>query len=261
MSEMLSAQNLSVSLKGQPIVEKIDLSVQKGEMLGLLGPNGAGKTTLLKALAGLIPHDGALFLKDRPFGGVSIAERAQSIAYLAQQGDYSWPVSVRAAVALGRIPYQKRFQPLSQTDNQAIDRAMQETGIFAMADRRLDQLSGGERAKILLARALAVEAPLLLADEPAVFLDPSQQLSMLNLLKNRADAGDAVIVVLHDLTQAMRFCHRVAILHQGRLAAIGQPSLILTDQILKDVYNVKAIRGRFEDEDYLTPWTAFRNEP
>lgn len=257
MSEILSAQNLSVSLKGLKIVKGIDLSVQKGEMLGLLGPNGAGKTTLLKALAGLIPHDGALFMKDRPFGALSIAERARSIAYLAQQGHYSWPISVRAAVALGRVPHQKRFQPLSLADNQAIDRAMRETGILEMAERRLDRLSGGERAKILLARALAVEAPLLLADEPAVFLDPAQQLSMLSLLKGRADAGDAVIAVLHDLTQAMRFCHRIAILHHGRLVAIGAPAAILTDDVLKDVYNVRAIRGRSEGEDYLTPWTTF----
>lgn len=259
MSEMLSAQNLSVSLKGQKIVEGVDLSIQKGEILGLLGPNGAGKTTLLKALAGLIPHDGALFLKDRPFDVLSIEDRARSIAYLAQQGDYSWPISVRAAVALGRVPHQKRFQPLSLADNEAIDRAMQETGISGMAERRLDRLSGGERAKILLARALAVEAPLLLADEPAVFLDPAQQLSMLCLLKGRADAGDAVIVVLHDLTQAMRFCHRVVLLHQGRLAASGAPAAVLTDQILKDVYNVKAVRSRFEGEDYLTPWTPFKD--
>lgn len=259
MNEILSAQNLSVSLKGQKIVEGIDLSVRRGEMLGLLGPNGAGKTTLLKALAGLIPHDGALFMKDRPFDALSIAERARSIAWLAQQGDYSWPIGVRAAVALGRVPHRKRFQPLSLADNQAIDRAMRETGISGMAERRLDRLSGGERAKILLARALAVEAPLLLADEPAVFLDPAQQLSMLSLLKGRADAGDAVIAVLHDLTQAMRFCHRIAILHRGRLVAIGAPAAILTDNILKDVYNVRAIRGRSEGEDYLTPWTTFED--
>ncbi|MDR3435634.1 ABC transporter ATP-binding protein [Telmatospirillum sp.] len=251
---ILAAENISVSLKGRKVLTNINVVVQVGELLGLLGPNGAGKTTLLKALAGLRSCSGRTTVDGRDVASLSPDERAKRIAYLPQGTEAHWPMPVKTVVGLGRLPYQRHFAPPSEADRAAIARAMAEADIGALADRRLNALSGGELARVFLARALAVEAPVLLADEPVTHLDPGHQLAVLDVLARRASDGDAVVVVLHDLGLAARYCHRVCVLDNGHLVAEGTPDQVLDDALLDRVYGIRAARGIHDGHAFLLPW-------
>jgi iron complex transport system ATP-binding protein len=252
----LRGDNLSARLSGRIILDGIDIVVRPGEVLGLLGPNGAGKSTLLKALAGLIPCTGTLTLDGQPLAPLSPERRARAIAYLPQGTQAQWPMPAAALVALGRHPHRGRFARLDETDRAAIRRAMVEADVLDLADRPLSTLSGGERARVLLARALAVEAPVLLADEPVAHLDPGHQLAVLDLLRRRAGRGDAVVVVLHDLSLAARSCDRVCLLDHGRRVAEGSPDMVLDDPALERVYGIRVARGNHRGQGFLVPWAV-----
>ncbi len=255
---ILAGENIGVSLKGRQVLHGVTVAAARGQVLGLLGPNGAGKTTLLKALAGLLPCSGQVAFEDRPIAALPPSERARRIAYLPQGTLAHWAMPVEEVVALGRLPHRERFAPLDDADRAAIDRAMAEADVANLTGRPLNALSGGERARVLLARALAVEAPVLLADEPIAHLDPGHQLAVLDLLHHRAEQGDAVIVVLHDLALAARSCHRICVLDQGRLVADGLPNAILDDGLLDRVYGVRVVRGMARNRPYLLPWERTR---
>ena len=249
---MLSIDALQV----QSRIHALSFDVRAGELFALIGPNGAGKSSALKALAQLLPHQGRVLLQGEDLAAMAPAQRARRLAYLAQGDAVAWPLAVRDFVALGRIPHQRRWGPrvLGAADNAAIDAALAAMHLSAMQQRSLDQLSGGERARARLARALAVEAPLLLADEPVSALDPFHQLSVMELLRAQCNAGRAVVVVLHDLTLASRFCDRVLLLDQGRAVACGAPRSVLTPAHLQNVYQVQAMHGEHESQGYVVPW-------
>lgn len=248
---MLEAQDVTISLGGRKVLDQVGLRVDGGEMLGLLGPNGAGKTTLLKVLAGLA-GPARVLLDGADAGLLTPRQRARAVSYLPQGNDVHWPMRAAEVVALGRHPH----GPGNAQDRSAIARALAETDTNALAHRPVNTLSGGERARVLLARALAVEAPVLLADEPVAHLDPGHQLQVLALLRRRAEAGDAVVVVLHDLALAARHCHRVMVLDQGRVVADGPPVATLDDALLAGVYGVTVARGEHLGVPYLLPWAA-----
>lgn len=256
---ILEARDVTVTLSGRHVLRHVGISVGKGELLGLLGPNGAGKTTLIKVLAGLLDMT-KLSLNGRNAACLSRTERARQVAYLPQGTDIHWPMKVREVVALGRLPHRTAWagdRRTAQTqDQQAIARALADTDSEELAGRPMDALSGGERARVLLARALAVEAPILLADEPVAHLDPGHQLQVLSLLRRRADHGDAVVVVLHDLTLAARYCDRVMVLNHGQLVAEGAPDQVLSDTLLAQTYDIKVARGEHQGQGYLLPWTT-----
>ena len=176
MTPVLAASDVTVRLAGKMIVERANLALRRGEVVALVGPNGAGKTTLVRALAGLLPCDGDIALEGRPLAALSARERAQLIAYLPQGHVFHWPLPVASVVALGRHPHADGFAPASERDRAAVRRALDATGIQALADRSIVTLSGGERARVALARAIATEAPVLLTDEPTASLDPRHQL-------------------------------------------------------------------------------------
>ena len=249
---MLSIDALQV----QSRIHGLSFDVRAGELFALIGPNGAGKSTALKALAQLLPHQGSVRLQGDDLAALAPLQRARRLAYLAQGDAVAWPLAVRDFVALGRIPHQRRWGPrvLTAADHAAIDAALAAMHLGAMQQRSLDQLSGGERARARLARALAVEAPLLLADEPVSALDPFHQLSVMELLRAQCNAGRAVVVVLHDLTLASRFCDRVLLLDQGRAVACGAPRSVLTPAHLQNVYQVQAMHGEHESQGYVVPW-------
>lgn len=253
---ILAAEKISVRRKNRLVLSDVDLAVERGELVGLLGPNGAGKTTLLKALTGLLPFTGRTVVDGREILSLAPEDRARRLAYLPQTADAHWPMPVRAVVALGRLPHQRRFHPPTPADRAAVDRAMAEADVTGIADRPLNALSGGELARVFLARALAVEAPVLLADEPVTHLDPGHQLAVLDLMVRQAAKGDAVVVVLHDLTLAARYCHRVCVLEQGRVIADGSPASVLDDSLLERTYGVRALRGRQGGQDFLLPWAV-----
>ncbi|CAM5764576.1 ABC transporter ATP-binding protein [Bosea minatitlanensis] len=254
----VEARALAVSLGGKPVLQEVDLALRPGELLGLVGPNGAGKTTLLRLLAGLLPPASGSLRYDgespRALGRQALARR---IAYLAQGGDTAWPLSAEAVVGLGRLPHRRPFAGPSRADQAAIDHALEACDAAPFRDRPLGTLSGGERRRVLLARALAVEAPYLLADEPLAGLDPLHQIEVMELLRRTARRGAGVVVVLHDLTLAARFCDRLALIDRGRLVAEGAPAEVLDDERLAAVFGVTAFRGRHDGEPLLLPWRAY----
>lgn len=257
----IEARGIGVAPGGARLLEDVNLRLRPGELLGLVGPNGAGKSTLLRVLAGLRPPDaGSLLYDGRPAAALSRGELARRLAYLAQGGEAHWPLRVARLVALGRLPHQGLRRRESAADRAAVERALARVGVAGLAGRTLAGLSGGERRLVLLARALAVEAEFLLADEPVAALDPHHQLRVMELLRAEAERGRGVVAVLHELPLALRFCHRLALLHRGRLLAVGPPAAVLGDAGLASAYAVTAVRGEREGEAFLLPWRRLPQE-
>jgi iron complex transport system ATP-binding protein len=251
----LTWDRVSLTIGGAPVLKSVSLRAAAGEVLGLVGPNGAGKTALLRCAAGLAErHGGAVRLADEDLRGLPLQVRARRVAYLPQSRDVAWPLSVADTVALGRIPHRGLGRASAAVDAAAVGAALARVGLAPLARRRLDTLSGGEVALALLARALAVEAPVLLLDEPCAALDPRHQLAAMALFRNLAAEGACVCVVLHDLALAARFCDRVAVLDHGRLVAEGPPDTALDDTTLARVYGIVAARTRVDDKPCLVPW-------
>jgi iron complex transport system ATP-binding protein len=217
----LQADKLRVVLEGRAVLDGITCSLGRGWTV-IVGPNGAGKSTLLRALAGLQPGvQGTVSLDGQPLHQMHEAQRGRRIAWLDQRGPGSGELDVGETVALGRLPHLGLLGRPGAADEAAVARAMALTGCAPWHDRRMSQLSGGERQRVLLARALATEAPVLLLDEPTTHLDPPHQVAMLRLARTLA-ATHAVVMVLHDLHLALH-ADRVLVLHQGRLRADDHP--------------------------------------
>lgn len=229
MTALLTLRGLAVGRRLGPT----DLALAAGEFVGLVGPNGAGKTTLLRAALGLLPAAGHSSIAALP-----ITARPRHVAYLAQERELVWPIAVEELVALGW-----RANPDHRGDGMAQARALsQRLGLAAFARRQVPGLSGGERARVLLARALAQGAPLLLADEPCAALDPAQSIRTAKLLRARGDAGDAVLATMHDLPLAARYCTRMIVLDQGKIRADGPPGTVLTQELCREVFGVAVLR-------------------
>ncbi|MTH64044.1 ATP-binding cassette domain-containing protein [Paracoccus sp. DK608] len=220
---MLTLQGLRVPGR----LSGCDLKVAAGECVGLIGPNGAGKTTLLRAAQGLIPAQGYSSLAALP-----IAKRARACAFMPQGREIAWPMQVQVLIALGRA-----LQPGSAGDA-AVETAIAALDLQALRHRDATSLSGGEQARALLARAMAQDTPLLIADEPIAGLDPAAQIATMRLLRRLAGQGRGVIVSLHDLGLAAQHCTRLVLLHQGRIVADGPPPAVLTPRHLADYFGV-----------------------
>jgi iron complex transport system ATP-binding protein len=237
----VEARQVTVVLKGREVLAGVDFLGHAGELTALIGPNGAGKSTLLRVLAGLlVPSGGDAFLDGRALGAWAPHARARSLAYLPQDRTVHWALKVRGVVALGRLPHQSLGAGASQADAAAIDAALAACDIADLADRPVLELSGGERVRVLVARALAQQPRVLLADEPVAGLDPAHQLTLFRHLAALAADGRTVIVALHDLSLAARFCHRIVLLHQGRSIAAGAPQQVLTEEHLAAAYKIRA---------------------
>jgi len=222
VSVPLQALQVCARLGGREVVREVSLALQPGQWLAIVGPNGAGKSTLLKLLAGLLsPSAGQVQLHGRPLAHWPSRQRAQQVAWLAQQGEHPPELTVRDVVRLGRLPHLGLLGAPAAEDERLVQQAMAATECEAWAQRRMSELSGGERQRALLARALAVHAPVLLLDEPTTHLDPPHQVALVALLQRLAHAdGLAVAAVLHDLSLALQ-ADRVAVMDQGRLRACG----------------------------------------
>ena len=239
----IEARGLAVALGRRAVVHDASFTLQGGTLVGVLGPNGAGKSSLVRALLGLIPSTGAIAIDGAPIASLPRAAIARRIAYLPQGQALHWPLSVERLVALGRIPHLGPLSRPGAADRAAVARAMERAGVAPLAGRIATELSGGERARVMLARALAVEARALIADEPLASLDPAHQIDGMALLRAEADAGALVIAVLHDLTMAARYCDRVLVMADGEMVADGPPRAVLTPALLARVYGVTAHFG------------------
>ncbi|MGQ2908648.1 MAG: ABC transporter ATP-binding protein [Aliihoeflea sp.] len=236
---MLTARNLSVSLSGRAILHDVALSLQPGEVVGLLGPNGAGKSTLMRALSGLLPFSGTVELDDQNLAAMSDRARAREIAFLPQARAIAWPLSVENVVRLGRSPW-RGLGALSPNDLAIVSDAMEAMDIAALADRPVTELSGGEQARVLAARAMAQTTPILLADEPVSGLDPAHQMIMMAAFRRLAGERRAILVSLHDLTLAARWCDWLIVMAEGRIVAEGRPADIMTGERLRQVFGITA---------------------
>lgn len=234
---LLCLNNVSVTRGGTLVLSVPTMSVGPGELVGLIGPNGAGKTTLLRAAMGLIAHQGHSSLAAMPHQA-----RARHCAWLPQAREVAWPISVADLVCLGRIPWD------GHDPNGAVARAMILMGISEFAGRAATDLSGGEQARVLIARALAQDTPLILADEPAAGLDPAAQIRLMQTFSHIAAEGRGVLAAIHDLGLAARYCTRLVMLSEGRIVADGAIETVLTDDLADRVFGISGHLNKAENK-------------
>lgn len=240
---MIRAQNVRLQIGQKSILSGIDISVTSGECVGLIGRNGAGKTSLLRTLMAMDDNaTGFCNLWDQ-----GAKKRAMSAGWLAQERSVSWDMDVEQIIALGRIPWQGFMGRAQKDDQQYIQAAVSKLKLDNFLERPFHTLSGGERARVLIARLLAQNTPLIMADEPIAALDPANQLQVMSLFRALADDGRAVILSIHDLTLAARYCTRLILMDQGKIIADGNSASVLNDENLARNFGIKAIR---QDSDY-----------
>lgn len=256
MIEEISVNKVSFFRNENPVLKNVDFQIKKGECVGLIGPNGAGKSTLLKLLVNILhPVEGEILL-----GGKNICDWTQQalsrrIAYLPQGISVGCSFSCREIVLMGRYARLGRFQRESPQDVKIAEEAMRQTETEAFSEKSITELSGGERQRVLIARALAQEASFLLLDEPTANLDLHYQLGLLDLVASLVKKNMTVIMAIHDLNLAARYCHRLLLLDQGRIVADGSAERVLTPDHLRNVYGIEAevTRHQRTDQHWVVP--------
>ena len=240
----ITVEGLRFSYNGSPLLDGVDLTVPKGEVLAIVGPNGSGKTTLLKNISGILsPEVGSVYLDMTRLPELSITELARYLAVVEQEREIGFDFTVREIVALGRLPHRGRFARETRTDKQWIGRAMELTNVAPFAERSIRELSGGEKQRVFLAMALAQNPRVLLLDEPTTYLDINHQLQIMEIVRQEAAAGLTVLMAIHDLNLAAQYADRVAILHRGRLLAVGRPADVLTESNIKQAFQTDVAVG------------------
>jgi iron complex transport system ATP-binding protein len=247
MSTAISARGVGVTLDGTAILRSVDLDVEHGEVVALVGPNGAGKSTLLSVMSGdLAPSVGTVTIRDRDLGSYRHLELARERAVLTQENQLSFPFSVGQVVYMGRSPWTRT--PQFDQDDVAVAEAMLAMDVDQLAPRRYTSLSGGEKARVSLARVLAQRTAIVMLDEPTAALDLRHQEDVMRVVRALAAKGTAVLVVVHDLSLAAAYADRIAIVARGRLVASGTPTEVLTAERVAEVYglpvDVTEINGR-----------------
>jgi iron complex transport system ATP-binding protein len=243
MSVRIKVHNLSFRYGAMEVLHGIDFAVQPGDFVGIIGPNGSGKSTLLKNMAALLtPSAGEITLNGKDLRRWPRRSLARQLALVGQERSAGFNFLVEDVVAMGRYPYQERFSSPKEADRRAVERAMHLTGCYHLRERELFSLSGGERQRVILARALAQETPCLLLDEPTSFLDLGYQVELLELLQSlNREEGLTIIVVMHDLNLASRYCGRLLMLSQGKIYACGMPEEVLTRDHIRSVYRTEVM--------------------
>lgn len=248
----LRATGVSVTLGRRPVLRNVDLEANPGEVLALLGPNGAGKSTLLKALVGLLPYEGRIEIDGIDVASLPPRARAKLVSYVPQRSLLRSALSVEEVVALGRYVHGGTFGGMSSNDKEAIDHALETAHADVLRDRIFTQLSVGEQQRVLLARALASDAPILLLDEPTAALDVGEGLAVLRLIRTLATRQHTLIVVLHDLADARSTTDHALLLKEGRVMERGDTADVVAPGPIRSVYGVKLIENArigFEAEE------------
>lgn len=240
--ELLTATGIRLAYHGTPVLRDVDLSVRTGELLGLIGPNGAGKSSLIKVLAGIVkPARGTVAYQGRPLGAFRDRERGQRMAVMSQNPHAGFAYPVYDVVAMGRYPHKRPLEPLDADDRRVVEEAMATAGVASLGSRPITKLSGGERQRVFLARALAQQPELLFLDEPTANLDVRYQLEIFTLIRRlNEEQRLTVVLAIHDLGMALRFCDRLAVMSAGRLVAVGPAGEVLTEDLMREVFGVHA---------------------
>lgn len=244
----LETKNLSVHVGSKVLLHPTSLTFTNGCLAAVVGPNGAGKSTFVKALLGLTTHTGEVLLDDAPLAGLHPKERAKAVAFLPQGQSHAWPLPVSEVVALGRYPHGKS----SNSVDDVVERTIKRMGLEGLQDQSVLTLSGGEQMRVAMARALAVEADFLLADEPLASLDPQHQFAMMDTLKAQTDENHGIVVVVHDLRLAALYADRIILLHAGQVVADGTPEDVLNTENVADVFQVTCQTESVERADGRT---------
>lgn len=238
----VSTNSVTFGYRRTLVLNGVSVSVVGGEMVGILGPNGSGKSTLLKTMLGYLhPRDGAVLVHDEPIVGISRIDRARMVALVPQHSASRMPLTVEQTVLLGRYArIERRFGGFTTEDRAAVSAVLSELGIAPMAERPVTELSGGEFQKVLLARALVQQTPIVLLDEATNNLDIHHTLQIMSLIRERARRhGLAVVAVLHDINLAAAWCDRLVFLKEGRVVRCGPPEEVITSELLRAVYGVE----------------------
>ncbi len=229
--------DVTVELGGDPVVEGVTHDVESGTFLGLVGPNGAGKTTLLRTVNAILsPTNGEVFVGDDRIHDLGSRAASRRVATVPQETTLSFAFSVRAVVEMGRNPHRSRLH--RSDDNHIVQSALERAAVADLADRPITNVSGGERQRVLVARALAQDAPVFVLDEPTASLDVNHQVRTLELVRGLVDEGRTVLAAIHDLDLAARYCDELALLDDGELRAAGPPDAVLTEERLEAVFDV-----------------------
>jgi iron complex transport system ATP-binding protein len=252
---------LGLKIGGATIVNDIDLSVNRGELVGVIGPNGAGKTTLLRLLAGLlVPSQGAVYLDGRNLALMDARSRARRLAFMSQETAQSFPFTVMEILLMGRYPHLARFERESAEDHERARRTLSYVGLFGLENRRFGELSGGERQLVFFAKALVQDTETLVLDEPTSNLDIGHQDRIFSMAQELAGEKRAVLTSVHNLGVAAQYCSRLLLLEKGSVAADGRPDEVLRSEILDRVYGVRTLVSPSMATGSLTvtvlPWQA-----
>jgi iron complex transport system ATP-binding protein len=251
---ILRGDDIAVSLGGRRIVEGASVVFEPGRITGLLGPNGAGKSSLLRAACGLVPlAAGRVTVGSADLCTMPRAAIGRTIAFLPQERTVHWPLAAEAVVRLGRLPHRGTAQGTPHQDDRSVNAAMHATDITHLARRSCGSLSGGELARVLVARALAQETAIILADEPTSGLDPAHALGLFEVLHGLATEGRTIVVALHDLSLAARFCHDVVMMKAGRVAASGPCAAMLVAERLDPLFGARMAVGAVAGVPAIVP--------
>ena len=238
---MIATKNLFVSYDKKTIINDLSLTIPAGKITALVGPNGCGKSTLLKALSRIKkPASGEITLIERTLSSFGNKEFARQLSLLSQILTTPEGVTVRRLVEYGRSPYVSHWGKLNANDKAIVETSMKEAGVMDLAETHVDSLSGGQRQRSWIAMVLAQDTPIVLLDEPTTYLDLSHQVELMNIMQKLNRNGKTIVVVLHDLNQACRYCDNLVVLKHGELIDQGEPCDVLTEELLLDVFSLKA---------------------
>lgn len=252
---LITAERITVRLGTRTVLSGASTSLASGELVAIVGANGAGKSTLLRALAGLVPvSDGDVRVGSRPIASLGSVQLGREVAYLPQERAVHWPLSCHAVVALGRLPHLAPGSGLRAADLHIVSAALAAMDAGALADRPVTELSGGERARVLVARALAQDTPVLLADEPTAGLDPAHALALFEVFERLRSEGRGIAVALHDLSLAARFATRVVLLKHGRVIADGPVDATLSAERMAEAFGVRARLAEIDGLRFVLPF-------
>lgn len=239
---MLQVQGITFGYNSHPVLEDICFTLHTGEIVGIVGPNGSGKSTLLGVVSrALRPTSGNIQILGTPIEHLARHNLARQMSVVRQQENVAFDFTVREVVAMGRFPYVGHLDRESPSDLESIQTAMRTAEVEHLATRRVSELSGGEFQRVILARTLAQDTPVILLDEPTGSLDLKYQVQTLGLLQRLAREGRGIIITMHDLTLAAQYCDRLLLLHKGRIRAAGTPAQILTPPLLEEVYELPTV--------------------